>query len=136
MRLLLDTNVILDVWLIREPFFRDSTALLGKVEEKQIYGIISPTSVTTLHYLSKKALGERRSRALVENLLKLCRVGALSSSVFDIALESRIIDFEDAVIEAVAIQEQVDVIVTRNLRDFRNSRVPAKDPGTVFREMM
>jgi len=128
-KVLLDTNVILDVWLVREPFWRDSAKLLAKIEEKEINGVICPTTVTTLHYLGKKVLGEKKARKLIYSLLEISKIGKVSKESFKEALESEIKDFEDAVIESVAIIEGVDYIATRNLKDFKKSRVDAKEPA-------
>lgn len=129
MKVLIDTNVILDVWLARDPFWRDSAKLLAKIERKEINGVICPTTVTTLHYLGKKALGEEKARNLINSLLGITKVGKVSKESFRKALESEINDFEDAVIESVAIIEAVDYIATRNLKDFKKSRVDAKEPS-------
>jgi predicted nucleic acid-binding protein len=128
MRVLLDTNVILDVWLAREPFVHDSARVLGLVERKRIEGVVCPTTITTLHYLARKELGEKRARSLIGELVKITRVGIISSGTFSTALESKINDFEDAVIESVAISEKVDFIVSRNTADFKKSKIPAKEP--------
>lgn len=129
MKILLDTNVILDVWLAREPFWRDSAKLLGKIERGEIIGVICPTSITTLHYLGKKVLGEHKARKLISNLLQITKLGNISTTSFKNALESKIVDFEDAVIESVAISEKLEFIATRNLKDFKKSRVGAKEPA-------
>ena len=131
MKVMLDTNVILDVWLAREPFWRDSASLLARIERKELTGVICPTTVTTLHYLAQKVLGERRARGLVRQLLDLCTIGRVSGKTLETALDSRVKDFEDAVIEAVAITSRADVIATRDLRDFRHSRIPASEPDKV-----
>ena len=129
MKVLVDTNVILDVWLTREPFWRDSAKLIGKIEKKEISGVICPTTITTLHYLGKKVLGEEKARKLIKSLLEITKVGNVSETAFRNALESPISDFEDAVIESVAIAGKVDFIASRNLKDFKKSRVKAKEPA-------
>ena len=131
MRVLIDTNVILDVWLAREPFLADSAGVLSAAEKKKITGIISPTTITTLHYLVKKEKGELKARELLGNLLKICSVGALRKIEISDALQSGIKDFEDAVIEAVALRSNADIIATRNVSDFRESRVPAMEPNSI-----
>lgn len=65
MKVLFDTNVVLDVWLRREPFWHDSASVLALAEENNIEGLISPTSITTLHYLGKMVLGEEPVRKLI-----------------------------------------------------------------------
>lgn len=131
MKVLLDTNVILDVWLAREPFWRDSAHLLARVEKKEVEGWVSPTTITTLHYLGRRVLGEKKARLLLESLLEITSLGKLSVRVFRSALTSKVTDFEDAVIEAVARHNSIDLIATRNLKDFKKSIVPAKDPSKI-----
>lgn len=131
MRVLLDTNVILDVWLAREPFWKDSAALLGKAEKKEVEGWICPTTITTLHYLGKKVLGEQKTRTLLDQLITICKVGKMSRQTIKVALKSEISDFEDAVIEAVSIGSEVEFIATRNIGDFKKSRIPAKEPSQI-----
>ena len=133
MKALFDTNVVLDVWLLRDPFWRDSASAIGKVEIAEIEGFICPTTITTLHYLGKKQLGEKLAREHLFNLLKIFRLGQLKDSTFHLALESQISDFEDAVIEAVAIESGLDAIITRNTRDFKKSRIRAIEPLELVR---
>ncbi|MCH6258085.1 PIN domain-containing protein [Puniceicoccaceae bacterium K14] len=131
MKVLLDTNVILDVWLAREPFWKDSAILLAKVEKKQMEGWICPTTITTLHCLGKKVLGEQKTRELLDKLISICKVGKMSRQTFKRALESQISDFEDAVIEAVSIGNNIELIATRNIGDFKKSEIPAKEPSQI-----
>lgn len=131
MRVLIDTNVILDVWLAREPFVRESARLLSAAEKGTITAIVCPTTVTTLHYLVKREKGERKARSLLMDLMKICEVGSLQRSEIQHALRSKIRDFEDAVIEATASQAEADVIATRNVADFRMARIPAREPQEI-----
>lgn len=129
MKVLIDTNVILDVWLAREPFWRDSVRVISAVESKDLVGVVAPTTVTTLHYLVKKTRGERMARVLLDRLLSICSVGVLRKLEIRGALESEVRDFEDAVIEAVAMQAKAEIIVTRNLADFKKSKVTPRAPS-------
>ncbi len=131
MRVLIDTNVILDVWLARQPFLADSARILSAAEKKKISGVICPTTVTTLHYLVKKHRGEAKARELLKGLLRICSVGTFRRSEIDDALGSKIKDFEDAVIEAVALRTGSEIIATRNTEDFKSSRVPAREPHSI-----
>jgi len=129
LKVLLDTNVILDVWLAREPFWRDSAKLLGLVESQKIEAIVSPTSVTTLYYLAHKVLGDAKARSLVDSLLRICAIGEMYKSTFQSALGNQTKDYEDAVLVALAEAQNLDYIATRNLKDFRNSKVQALEPA-------
>ena len=133
MKVLIDINVILDVWLVREPFWRDSASLIGKIEKKEIEGIVAPATITTLHCLGNKVLGEDKARQLLERLLVICKVGSISSKTFKQALKSKITDFEDAVIEAVSESSKVELIATRDIKDFRHSIIPAMEPSQILK---
>lgn len=131
MRVLIDTNVILDVWLAREPFLKASAELLSAAERGSVVGVISPTTVTTLHYLVSKTKGDARARALLQQLLRICEVASMGREELEKSLRSKVRDFEDAVMEAVAIAAKVDVIATRNLQDFKKSQVKALEPQQI-----
>lgn len=80
MRILFDTNNLLDVLLNREPHAVTAAQLLVQVEQKRIDGLLGATSVTTIHYLTAKAIGVTRARKHVQTLL----------SLFDVALVDRL----------------------------------------------
>lgn len=128
MKVMLDTNVILDVWLAREPFWQDSASLMARIEKGEIKGCVCPTTVTTLHYLAKKVLGEDKARGLIGQLVDLCEVGPMTDATIKAALDSDLQDFEDAVIEAVAVKSRVQAIATRGAKHFRKSKIEAKEP--------
>lgn len=132
MRVMVDTNVILDVWLSREPYWKESARLIANIECRKLRGFLCPTTVTTLHYLGKKVLGEKHARELLKKLLNIFEIGVLSPEVFRQALESDVTDFEDAVIEAVSIANKVDIIASRDLKDFRKSKVPVMEPSQIL----
>lgn len=128
MRVLFDTNVVLDLLLDREPHAEAAADLFARVESGGISGYIGATTVTTIHYLASKAVGTRRARTLIDRLLNLVEVAPVSRAVLESALESRISDFEDAVLSEAARQVDAHAIVTRNRRDFRKSPLPVYTP--------
>lgn len=130
MKALLDTNIILDIWLAREPFWQPAARVLSEAETGQLSAIVSPTTVTTLHYLSRKAHGEEKTRRLLSQLLSICEVADIGKSTIEHALNSRISDFECAMLEAVATGAGAGIIITRNTRNFRNSEMDVMDPDT------
>lgn len=129
MKVMIDTNVILDVWLARDPFLLDSARVLSAAEIREITGVICPTTITTLHYIVKKHRGENKARDLMGKLLKICSVGVFRKMEILDALGSKMSDFEDAVVESVALKVEADVIVTRNVADFKKSRIPVVEPA-------
>lgn len=132
MRVLLDTNVILDVLLQREPHVTDSAAVLGVVESGLITGLVGATTVTTIYYLLEKALGARRAGKHVETLLSLCDVAPVGEDVLREALALGFPDYEDAVLHEAARRARAQGIVTRDQAGFARAELPVYTPGELL----
>jgi len=91
--------------------------------------------VTALYYIAQKAIGERRARAELRKLLSFLEPLAVNRAVLESALNSQFRDFEDAVSHEAARLAGVHCIVTRNVRDFRASRIPAYSPSEFIRNL-
>lgn len=128
MNALFDTNIILDVFLDREPFSNDAAFLLSKVEKSEIIGFICATTVTTIHYLTAKALGPQAASRHVQSLLSLFVIAPVNRIVLENAAASEFADFEDAVLHEAACHAGAKYIVTRNIADFKHSRLPVFEP--------
>jgi len=124
LRVLFDTDVILDLLLDREPYSEAAAILFSRAESGKISGYICATSVTTIHYLSTKVVGLKHSRNNILKLLSILEVAPVSRSVLEAALESIFRDFEDAVVHEAACQIEAEAIVTRNVRDYKHSSIP------------
>ena len=118
MRALIDTNVVLDVLLAREPFADDSNTCFLQVEDGKLQGFLGATTVTTLDYLLSSALGTTASRLHVGQLLNQFEVAPVNRPVLSAALTSKQKDFEDAVLAEAARACGVKNIITRNAKDF------------------
>lgn len=128
MRVLFDTNVVLDVLLEREPHAHAAAQLLSLVDAGHLDGYLCATTVTTVHYLAAKALGAKRAAPLVATLLDVFAIAPVDREVVAGALDLGFADFEDAVIHEAAMLAEVSAIVTRNRNDFRGSKVSVFDP--------
>ena len=133
MRVLFDTNVVLDVLLDREPFVEASTQLFSKVENGELIGAICATTVTTIHYLTSKVLDRKQAIDNVQRLLRLFDVASVSRLVLQSALNANFSDFEDAVVYASAQHANVDAIVTRNTQDFTKTTLPIYTPHELLK---
>ena len=129
MKILFDTNVILDVLLDREPFSDDAAFLMSLVEQSEIIGLICATTVTTIHYLATKALGPKVASRHIQTLLALFVIAPVNRVVLEGAAKSKFKDFEDAVLHESAIHAGAEYIVTRNLADFAKSKLPTFSPA-------
>lgn len=128
MRLLFDTNVLLDVLLEREPFAEPAAALLSEVESGKLSGFVCATTVTTIHYLATKVVGRARAKSEIRKLLSIVEVAGVNRGVLEEALESKVEDFEDAVLCAAARQASAQAVVTRDPRGFKGSVLPVYSP--------
>lgn len=132
MKLLFDTNVILDVLLNREPFVNEATQLFCAVEEGMLQGVLAATTVTTIFYLSTKALGQVAAKKAINSLLSLFEIAAINRIVLEDALTLEFTDFEDAVIYQAAYHANAHGIVTRNTKDYKKSKLPVYNPAELI----
>lgn len=128
MKILFDTNVILDVMLDRTPFSEPASHLLSLVERGDISGIICATTVTTIHYLSTKLLGKKESKNKIKELITLFEIASVNRIVIENAINSTLTDFEDSVIHQAANHAGSEAIVTRDPKGFKQSKIPVYSP--------
>lgn len=129
MRVLFDTNVILDLLLDRQPHSIPAAALVARIERGELAGYVCATTVTTVFYLATRAVGEVAAREHVRVLLSLFEVALVNRSVLECAMQSGFSDYEDAVLYEAANHAEVQCIVTRNIKDFKQSKLPVYLPG-------
>lgn len=118
MKVLLDTNVIIDFALERQPWFTDSEQILYFAEQKPILGYISASTVSDIYYIIRKSKNKELALEFLLNLSVVCQIAAIDSSVISMALNVNFKDFEDAIQYSAAMINSLDVIVTRNPQDF------------------
>ncbi|WP_017717819.1 PIN domain-containing protein [Kamptonema formosum] len=122
MRVLVDTNIILDFQLVREPFIREADALFQAMQSDRIVGYVTATTVTDIFYIVRRETRSlERARQAVSTTLEAMEVCPVSGPILDRAFASNLRDFEDAVQLACAVAENLDAIVTRNPQDFTGS---------------
>ncbi len=128
MKVLFDTNVVLDLLLDREPWAVTAAQLFSRVERGSLEGYLCATTVTTVHYLATKAVGSKQARAEIRKLLALCAVAPVDQRVLQRAVELDFSDFEDAVIHEAARRMSVEVVVTRDLQGFKKATITILSP--------
>jgi len=134
MKVVIDSNIIIDVLERREPFFQKSYEVIQLSLNKQIDGYVCAGCMTDIHYIIRKNVKDnnKAKEAMIhlEELVGVCDTLAsdiTASHVLDMN------DFEDAVLAATAKREKADYIATRNKRDFINSPVAAVEPEELVR---
>lgn len=128
-KIFVDTNIIIDLIADRKPFSKFATELFTKAEEKQIQLFTSSHSIAISHYILKKYTEEKALREIIDNLMDYLTIIPIDSIVLKKGLRSHHKDFEDALQMICASSvKQMDCIVTRNLKDFKHSEIPAIAP--------
>lgn len=136
MKMLFDTNVILDVLLARRPYVESAARLFALADRGRITGVICATTVTTIHYLAEKAVGRAKARKHLRNLLAIFDVACVDREVLERAMQLQFADFEDAVLHEAALAHGAIGIVTRNGKDFAAASLPIFDPGELLAAIM
>jgi predicted nucleic acid-binding protein len=132
MTVLLDTNVLLDVLLAREPFAADSARIYDACDQGKMTGFLSASAVTDLFYIIRKATGEKgKARALIEDICQGLMIAPVNRAVIEEALASEQDDFEDAVAAAAGRAVPVDAIVTRDPAGFKGALIPVHSPREI-----
>jgi len=128
LKIVFDTNIILDVLLIREPYAQLSMNLFDAVVSQKIEGYLCATTITAIDYLVSKQHGKQKTRALIAGLLDLFRVAEVNQFILEQASISDFSDFEDAVLYQSGVFIKADGFVTRNIKDFKMAALPIYSP--------
>ena len=124
-KVLVDTNIVLDVLLKREPFYKDSFVIFQLADSSHIEGFLAAVSMTNIFYLLRKAKKDIDNvYQIMDKLKTLFSVAPVSTTTISEALALRWKDFEDAVQLITARENNVDYIITRNEADYKTSGIP------------
>ncbi|MFM7604003.1 MAG: PIN domain-containing protein [Prosthecobacter sp.] len=124
MKILIDTNIVLDLLLEREPFVEEAIALFELVETAVIEGFIAATTITNIFYILRKAQGRAAALQAVSRLATGLEICPVDRPTILQALSSNLKDFEDGIQFACAVLSQMDAIVTRDQSDFAGVSLP------------
>jgi len=128
MTVLLDTNIILDVALNRKNFVEKSAQVLLEIQKHNVKAFVSATTITDIYYIANKSVGKEKSLNFIKSLLTLIDVAGIDRFVVLNALQSNLPDFEDAVQTATALRNNIELIITRNKKDFQQADINVFTP--------
>lgn len=133
MKLLIDTNVALDVLLNRVPFCSSSANVLSLVQRDDVQEYVSASAITDIYYIIHRQLKDRKTaRELLSRLLMIVSVASVSEHEIKKALSLEWDDFEDSVQYSAALLQEMDGIVTRNPGDYREAHLPVWSPEQIL----
>ena len=132
MKVLIDTNIILDVLCKRPAFYEDSAKIFKLCEVKKISGVISALSIPNIMYILRKELDADKTSEILDSLMLIFSVADLKADDLKKAADMRFKDYEDAIQSACATRIKANYIVTRNIKDFSESKVTAIKPAELL----
>lgn len=132
-KVFLDTNILIDLIADRKPFSKFAAQLFQLGEKGEIELFTSSHSIATTHYILKKYVDEQQLREVLFDLLDFLAVVSVDVDVIKKGLKSNHKDFEDSIqIMCASSVSGIDVIITRDLKDFRESEIPVMSPDEFF----
>jgi len=127
-KVFLDTNVILDILLRREPFIADSAAVWDLLEREKAAGYASAISFNNIHYIIRKLAGTKDAQQAMRAMRDTLYIVPLDEKTLDKAIDAKFSDFEDAIQFFSAIRCEADFLLTRNVSDFPHDDIPILKP--------
>jgi hypothetical protein len=128
MKVMIDLNVMLDVFQERHPYYHSSASVISKILNKEISGLLPSHAITTIHYITSKYSGKQKADETTDWMLTNFDIAAADKTSFLRARKMEISDFEDGVVASLAELTNCDFIITRNISDFKRSSVKALTP--------
>jgi predicted nucleic acid-binding protein len=117
-KILIDTNIIIDNALEREPFWNASEQVLSLIEKGTIAGYISASTFSDLYYIIRKARGRDWTLTYLKQLITFCQIATVNQAAIIMAFTTNFQDFEDSIQYSTAVVNKLDAIITRNPQDF------------------
>ena len=134
-KIFLDTNLILDLLAYRMPFYTDAAELFSLADKKKLTLSISSLCLADIHYILSKQNPGMEVRRILRNFKVLVNVLCLDDKIIDLALNSEFRDFEDAIQYYTAIENDQEIIITRNPADFKDSKLPIMTAGEFLKSI-
>jgi len=124
-KLLTDTNIVIDLLAKREPFYKDTAKFFSLADRKQIKLTVSALTFANTNYILLKLKTSNQAKSILRKFKLLVDILPLDDKIINQALnDTDFVDFEDGLQYFSAIENDVEIIITRNLKDFKKSAIP------------
>ncbi|MGV8947243.1 MAG: type II toxin-antitoxin system VapC family toxin [Lutibacter sp.] len=122
--ILVDTNIVLDLLAKRKEFFIEAQALFTLSDKNEIKLYVSSLTFANTYYILSQKMKLNDAKKILRKFKILVEVLPMDDKIIDLSLESDFKDFEDAIQYHTAIENDINIIITRNLKDFKMARIP------------
>ncbi|MBI2634890.1 PIN domain-containing protein [Candidatus Peregrinibacteria bacterium] len=129
MIIFLDTDVLIDLVQDRKPFSDDAAYLIEYIQKNKIKSFVAWHTISNFYYLSRTEHNKQEIIQFITSLLQFIKISRTSNEELLLATKLKISDFEDAMQIVAALAARADIIITRNTKDYKNSPIPAMNPG-------
>lgn len=124
-KLLIDTNIVIDLLAKREPFYNSAAQLFSLADKRKLELSISSLTFANTNYVISRLKSTQEAREILRRFRVIVKVLQLNEKLIDLALnDNNFMDFEDGLQYYTAIENEQDIIVTRDLKDFKESKIP------------
>jgi len=128
-KLFVDSDVVIDFFTDREPYANPASELFELNEKGDVKLYLSAVSINNIYYIVRKFLGYKKTLEVVETLTEMTEIVGTTKKEIIQALKNKFKDYEDSVqYSSALIIKDLDVIVTRNIKDYRNSSIAVMTP--------
>lgn len=123
--LLIDTNIIIDLLAKRDEFYSEAAQLFSLADKKEIKLNISSLSFANTNYILTRIKSAKEAREILRKFKVLVDILNLDDRIIELAIsDEKFTDFEDGLQYYSAIENSIDIIITRNKKDFKKSKLP------------
>ena|SRR4030042_1438723 len=127
-KLFIDSDIILDIALSRDPHFLSSSLILSLIESKLLDGFTSSIIISNLYYILRKLESHKIAIDFITKLRLIIKILPVTDETIKLALESKFKDFEDALQYYTAILNNIDYLITRNVKDYARTDIKVHTP--------
>ena len=124
-KLFIDTNIVIDLLSRREPFFEEAAELFSLADKKQVELSVSSLTIANTSYTLLRQMDSNKAKSVLRKLRLILKILPLDDKIIGLALNDETFsDFEDGLQYFTAIEDEQELIITRNLKDFKKSKLP------------
>ena len=130
----IDTDVIIDFLIDREPHSREAAIIFTLIEQKKLKGYVSSLTFSNLYYILRKIESHNKVIAKLDSISRLLTILKVDQQIIKLAIASEFPDFEDSIQYNCALDyKKIDVLITRNIKDYKGSQIPVMTPAVYLK---
>ncbi len=123
-KLFIDTNIVIDLLTKRQDFYKAASVLFTLADKNKVKLSISSLTFANTYYLLSKELNSQKAKEVLRKFKLLVKILPMDDKIIDLSLNSEFKDFEDAIQYYTALENKSEIIITRNLKDFKLAKIP------------